>query len=84
MIRSEKAWTFGLNANLPADIAVRWAKVVSEDFHARFSATARRYRYLIYNHPLAFRSFSPLSYSSSRCIGSSFNAPSRTVFIGGT
>ncbi len=52
VIRSEKAWTFGLNANLPADIAVRWAKVVSEDFHARFSATARRYRYLIYNHPL--------------------------------
>jgi tRNA pseudouridine38-40 synthase len=42
----------GLNANLPACIAVKWAKQVTEQFHARFSATARRYRYLIYNHML--------------------------------
>lgn len=47
--RPEKAWTFGTNANLPDDIAVRWAKIVDEDFHARFSATARRYRYIILN-----------------------------------
>ena len=36
--RPEKAWSFGVNANLPDDIAVRWAKVVDDDFHARFSA----------------------------------------------
>lgn len=47
--RQEVAWTMGVNANLPADIAVRWAKEVTADFHARFSATARRYRYIIYN-----------------------------------
>lgn len=34
------------------DIAVRWVKHVPADFHARFSATARRYRYVIYNHRL--------------------------------
>lgn len=50
--RPEKAWCFGVNANLPDDIAVTWAKRVDDDFHARFSATARRYRYLIYNHKL--------------------------------
>ena len=50
--RKMVAWTMGANANLPKDIAVRWAKEVSEDFHARFSATARRYRYIIYNHAL--------------------------------
>ena len=33
-------------------IAVRWAHVVDDNFHARFSATARRYRYIIYNEPL--------------------------------
>ncbi|MGP4123732.1 MAG: tRNA pseudouridine(38-40) synthase TruA [Sodalis sp. (in: enterobacteria)] len=47
--RPNAAWTLGVNANLPADIAVRWAALMSDDFHARFSATARRYRYIIYN-----------------------------------
>ncbi|UXI02894.1 tRNA pseudouridine(38-40) synthase TruA [Photobacterium sp. TY1-4] len=50
--RKMVAWTMGANANLPKDIAVRWAVEVNEDFHARFSATARRYRYIIYNHAL--------------------------------
>jgi len=47
--RRDAAWTLGLNSNLPPDIAVRWAKPVDDAFHARFSATARRYRYIIYN-----------------------------------
>lgn len=51
-IRPMQSWCFGTNANLPADIAVRWAVEVSDEFHARFSATARRYRYVIYNHKL--------------------------------
>ncbi|MCD8547945.1 MAG: tRNA pseudouridine(38-40) synthase TruA [Aeromonadaceae bacterium] len=50
--RKLAAWTLGMNANLPPDIAVRWAKEVPDDFHARFSATARRYRYVIYNDNL--------------------------------
>ncbi|MFM2483705.1 tRNA pseudouridine(38-40) synthase TruA [Celerinatantimonas yamalensis] len=49
--RKMAAWTLGMNANLPKDIAVRWATSVEDDFHARFSATARRYRYIIYNAP---------------------------------
>ncbi len=48
--RKMVAWSMGANANLPKNIAVRWAKEVPDDFHARFSATARRYRYVIYNH----------------------------------
>ncbi|UZX56345.1 tRNA pseudouridine(38-40) synthase TruA [Yersinia ruckeri] len=48
--RKDAAWTMGVNTHLPPDIAVRWVKTASEDFHARFSATARRYRYVIYNH----------------------------------
>ncbi|WP_087019947.1 tRNA pseudouridine(38-40) synthase TruA [Thaumasiovibrio subtropicus] len=50
--RKMVAWQMGANANLPKDIAVRWAKEVPAEFHARFSATARRYRYIIYNHHL--------------------------------
>lgn len=51
-IRAEKAWSFGVNANLPDDISVSWAKCVTDDFHARFSATARRYRYILYCNKL--------------------------------
>lgn len=50
--RPERAWTFGTNANLPDDISIKWAKTVDHEFHARFSATARRYRYLIYVNKL--------------------------------
>lgn len=50
--RPLKAWTMGANANLPDSIGVSWACEVSDDFHARFSATHRRYRYIIYNAPL--------------------------------
>lgn len=51
-IRPMQAWCFGTNANLPDDIAVKWAVEVDESFHARFSATARRYRYIILNQKL--------------------------------
>ncbi|QGX41505.1 tRNA pseudouridine(38-40) synthase TruA [Permianibacter aggregans] len=49
--RPDRAWLLGGNSQLPADIAVRWAGRVSEEFHARFSARARTYRYVIRNSP---------------------------------
>ena len=50
-VRSERAWVLGGNAHLPLDISLNWARETSDDFHARFSALARRYRYLIFNQP---------------------------------
>jgi len=47
--RSDRDWLLGVNSNLPNDICINWVKPVDEQFHARFSATARRYRYLILN-----------------------------------
>jgi tRNA pseudouridine38-40 synthase len=47
--RPEQAWILGCNAHLPRDITIRWAKEMPDNFHARFSATARRYRYVIFN-----------------------------------
>lgn len=47
--RSVRSWVLGTNSNLPTDVAVAWARPVAEDFNARFSATSRRYRYLILN-----------------------------------
>lgn len=45
--RRERSWVLGANVNLPPDVAVRWAHPVESDFHARFSAMARHYRYRI-------------------------------------
>jgi tRNA pseudouridine38-40 synthase len=47
--RSERAWLLGGNCRLPRDIRLRWAQPVDAAFHARFSALARSYRYLILN-----------------------------------
>ncbi len=45
------AWVRGTNALLPASIAVLWVHPVPEKFHARFSAQARSYRYVLINRP---------------------------------
>lgn len=46
------AWIWGTNSHLPPTIVVRWARHVDYSFHARFKATARRYRYVIFNNPI--------------------------------
>ncbi|MEL0081487.1 MAG: tRNA pseudouridine(38-40) synthase TruA [Gammaproteobacteria bacterium] len=51
--RSSKAWIRGCNSNLPADVRLLWVRQTAADFSARFSATQRHYRYLIYNRPVA-------------------------------
>lgn len=48
--RTMRAWVMGGNHCLPPDIRLHWARPVTESFHARFSAKARSYRYIIYNH----------------------------------
>lgn len=47
--RSLRSWLLGVNSNLPEGVAIRRIQPVSEDFHARFSARARSYRYVIIN-----------------------------------
>jgi tRNA pseudouridine38-40 synthase len=45
--RNPRGWVLGANSRLPESISVRWAMPVAEDFHARYAARARRYRYRI-------------------------------------
>ena len=52
VVRPESAWVRGANSLLPETIAVQWAAPVDEDFHARYSALARSYQYILYNHPV--------------------------------
>ncbi len=44
------AWVRGVNSHLPPGVAVQWARELSDDFHARFSANQRGYRYVLLNH----------------------------------
>jgi tRNA pseudouridine38-40 synthase len=70
--RSERAWLMGANCRLPRDIRIRWVVPVADDFHARFAARARAYRYLIYNvavpsalfHDLSAWEYHPLDHDS--------------------
>ena len=48
-LRDERSWVFGVNTNLPKDVAAIWSRPVDKEFHARFSARRRRYRYVILN-----------------------------------
>jgi tRNA pseudouridine38-40 synthase len=48
-VRRARAWLLGANAQLPPSVSLRWVQAVPDHFHARYSATARHYRYLILN-----------------------------------
>ena len=50
--RPNAAWVRGVNALLPADMAVQWVQAVPAHFHARHSAAARRYTYVLLSQPV--------------------------------
>ena len=51
-IRPITAWVRGVNALLPKSVSVLWSHAVDEEFHARFSAQARSYRYNLFCRPV--------------------------------
>jgi tRNA pseudouridine38-40 synthase len=50
--RPSSAWVRGVNATLPDSVAVLWAQPVDGDFHARYAARSRSYRYVLLNRPV--------------------------------
>lgn len=51
--RDDNAWVRGTNSNLHPSARVLWGRRVRDDFHARFSAVSRSYRYLLLDAPVA-------------------------------
>lgn len=47
--RPESAWVRGVNAVLPESVAVQWSREMPAEFHARYAARARIYRYVLLN-----------------------------------
>lgn len=52
VLRDPRAWTLGINSRLPPTMCVVWAGAVADDFHARYAARLRRYRYTLHNRPV--------------------------------
>lgn len=52
-VREPQSWVRGTNACLDAAIRVTWSHTVPDDFHARYHALSRTYRYLLLNEPVA-------------------------------
>ncbi|MBB1060673.1 tRNA pseudouridine(38-40) synthase TruA [Marilutibacter spongiae] len=50
--RDPRGWVLGTTTRLPPSVCIRWCVPVAADFHARFSARARRYRYRLLNRPV--------------------------------
>jgi tRNA pseudouridine38-40 synthase len=50
--REPRGWVLGTTSRLPPEVGVLWCQPVGGEFHARFSARARRYRYRILNRPV--------------------------------
>jgi tRNA pseudouridine38-40 synthase len=50
--RPLRAWLMGTNSNLPESVRLHWVRPVPEDFHARFGAVARAYRYVMASMPV--------------------------------
>ena len=50
--RTPYAWAMGGNSRLPGSVAILWSRPMPDDFHARFSARARRYRYRLLNRKI--------------------------------
>ena len=50
--RPDSAWVRGVNGFLPDSVAVLWARPVDAEFHARYSAIARTYRYRLITRPV--------------------------------
>ena len=51
-LRSEHSWVTGCNTYLSDDVCLVWSREIAEDFHARYSAIRRSYRYIIHNRKL--------------------------------
>ncbi len=51
-VRPPSAWVRGVNALLPESVAVLWSAPVEDSFHARYSALARTYRYVLVNRAI--------------------------------
>ena len=52
-VRTPRAWLMGGNTRLPGAVRLLWCRPVADDFHARYGARSRSYRYTLLNRAIA-------------------------------
>ena len=80
--RSEYEWQSGVNSLLSDDINIKWTKIINEDFHARFSAINRTYRYIILNRKVRSSLHSKRCWWVHQDINDSLMRECASTFIG--
>ena len=71
-----------LNNRLPGDITIKESKEVAKDFHSRFSAKAKKYKYIIYNNKIPSAIYRNFTYHIIRDIDIDKMKDASKVFIG--
>ena len=77
--RPMDAWRGGVNSLTPSQVKVRWAREVDASFHARYSATARRYMYLWYEDPVRSPGLDGWAVNSQRLDDEAMHRASRVL-----
>jgi tRNA pseudouridine38-40 synthase len=80
--RRLRAWLLGANSELPADISIPWIRPVPMHFHARYSAEARTYRYLILNRGIRSAFAAKRAAFVFRALDSDRMAEAATMLVG--
>lgn len=81
-VRGSRSWVLGANSELPADVSLSWAIPVPDHFHARFSAQARSYRYVILNRTARSALHATRSAFVHRGLDAERMAQAATVLVG--
>ena len=81
-LRSEFSWCRGTNRFMPKDVRLRWVQVVDAEFHARFSALSRSYRYIINNKPIQSAIFRKYVTSEFKPLDATIMAAAGQVLLG--
>lgn len=76
------SWCRGANRFLKADIRVLWVAPVKEEFHARFSALSRSYRYIIYNQSIDSALFADFATHEYRTLDAERMADAAQILVG--
>lgn len=80
--RSEFSWCRGTNRFLDRDVRLTWVATVDDEFHARFSALTRSYRFIIYNSPIQSALYRKHVTHESRELDSSLMAEAGRALLG--